>query len=160
VPAMTALGLANIATLELAYVELPALVEQVVTLPITVNIVPGDEATGRIPHPTVHSEVLFQEAQDVKRQASEAWERGEFEEGQGLWVVARDRLAASLEAAPEDLRAEIRAELDEVERMHRMSTDMGARSGPLMSKMSRSSYHRMNRKRGRIVQPEPEEESE
>lgn len=59
VPALSALGLARVATLELSYVELPGLIEQVVSLPISVNVVPGDEAEGRVPHPTVESEVLF-----------------------------------------------------------------------------------------------------
>jgi Ca-activated chloride channel family protein len=158
VPAMAALGLAKIATLDLAYVELPGLVEQVAALPINVNVVPGDEAAGRVPHPTVHSEVLFQEAQDVKRQASEAFERGEFEAGQRLMGETKSRLSASLGAAPEALKPEIRAELDEVERMDQMSVDIGVGSAPLMSKMSRDSYHRMNRKRGRIVRPETEED--
>ena len=36
------------------------------SLPISVNVVPGDEAAGRVPHPSVRSEVLFQEAQDLK----------------------------------------------------------------------------------------------
>ena len=159
VPAMAALGLAKIATLELAYVELPGLIEHIAALPINVNVVPGDEAAGRIAHPTVHSEVLFQEAQDVKRQASEAFERGEFEAGQRLMAETRSRLSASLEAAPEALKPEIRAELDEVERMDQMSVDMGVGSAPLMSKMSRDSYHRMNRKRGRTVRPETEEDN-
>lgn len=159
VPAMAALGLAKIATLDLAYVELPGLIEHVAGLPINVNVVPGDEAAGRIPHPTVHSEVLFQEAQDVKRQASEAFERGEFEAGQRLMGETKSRLAASLEAAPDSLKPEIRAEIDEVERMDQMSVDMGVGSAPLMSKMSRDSYHRMNRKRGRTVRPETEEDN-
>lgn len=159
VPAMAALGLAKIATLDLAYVELPGLIEHVASLPINVNVVPGDEAAGRIPHPTVHSEVLFQEAQDVKRQASEAFERGEFEAGQRLMGETKSRLSASLEAAPDSLKPGIRAELDEVERMDQMSVDMGVGSAPLMSKMSRDSYHRMNRKRGRTVRPETEEDN-
>lgn len=149
VPAMAGLGLAKIATLELAYVELPGLVEHVAALPITVNVVPGDEAAGRIPHPTVQSEVLFQEAQDVKRQASEAFERGEFETGQRLMGETKLRLTASLDVAPEVLKPGIRAELEEVEQMDRMSFDMGAASAPMMSKMSRESFHRGNRKRGR-----------
>lgn len=159
VPAMAGLGLAKIATLELAYVELPGLIEHVASLPISVNVVPGDEAAGRIPHPTVHSEVLFQEAQGVKRQASEAFERGEFEAGQRLMGETKSRLSASLEAAPDALKSEIRAELDEVERMDQMSVDMGVGSAPLMSKMSRDSYHRMNRKRGRTVRPETEDDN-
>ena len=154
VPAMAGLGLAKIATLELAYVELPGLVEHVAALPITVNVVPGDEAAGRVPHPTVQSEVMFQEAQDVKRLASEAFERGEFESGQRLMGETRARLAASLEVAPEALRPGIRAELDEVEQMDRMSFDIGAASAPMMSKMSRESFHRGSRKRGRAPRPD------
>ncbi|WP_121259004.1 hypothetical protein [Nocardioides ferulae] len=97
----------------------------------------------------MHSEILFQEAQDLKRQASEAFERGEFENGQRLMGETKARLTASLEAAPEVLKAEIRAEIDEVEQMDQMSVDLGVASAPMMSKMSRESFHRGNRKRGR-----------
>ena len=44
---MAALGLAEVARLELRYVELPQLLEHVVTLPISVNVVPGDQAAAR-----------------------------------------------------------------------------------------------------------------
>lgn len=154
VPALSQLGLARVATLELAYVELPGLVEQVVSLPITVNVVPGDEAAGRVPHPSVHSEVLFQEAQDVKRRASEAFEHGMFDVGQRLIGETKERLARSFEVAPESLKPEIRVELDEVSRMERIGLDSGPTGAPMMSKMSRDSYHRMNRKRGRRVDPD------
>jgi len=149
VPALTSLGLARVATLELAYVELPGLIEHVVSLPINVNVVPGDEAAGRIAHPSVQSEILFQEAQDVKRQASEAFESGQFEEGQRLIGESRFRLARSLEVAPEKLKIEIQAELDDVARMEHLGDVGGPTSSAMMSKMSRDSYHRMNRKRGR-----------
>ena len=149
VPALAELGLARVATLELAYVELPGLVEQVVSLPITVNVVPGDEAAGRVAHPTVESEVLFQEAQDVKRQASEAFEHGMFDVGQRLIGETKQRLARSLEVAPEALKPEIQLELDDVARMERLGDVSGPMGAPMMSKMSRDSYHQMNRKRGR-----------
>ncbi len=155
VPAMAGLGLAKIATLELAYVELPGLIEHVAALPISVNVVPGDEAAGRVPHPTVESEVLFQEAQDAKRQASEAFERGDLEDGKRLLGETKARLSKSLEAAPEGLKPEIRAEFDEVERMDVMTYEVGS---AYMSKMSRESYHRGSRKRGRTIRPEVEEE--
>lgn len=154
VPAMAALGLARVATLELAYVELPGLVEQVASLPITVNVVPGDEAAGRVPHPTVHSEVLFQEAQDAKRRASEAFERGDYDDGQALLADVRSQLDASYEAAPDALKADIRAEIDETFRMTTMSLDLGAAGAGVMSKISRESYHRGNRKRGRAPRPD------
>lgn len=154
VPAMATLGLARIASLELAYVELPGLIEHTATLPITVNVVPGDEAAGRVPHPTVHSEILFQEAQDTKRQAAAAFEHGDFTTGQRLIGETRARLAASLAAAPAALQPEIQAEIDDVERMESITHDLGAASAPLMSKMTTDSYHRMNRKRGRTPRPD------
>ena len=154
VPALAALGLARVATLEISYVELPGLVEQVVSLPITVNVVPGDEAAGRVAHPSVHSEVLFQEAQDVKRQASEAFEHGRFDEGQRLIGETKIRLARSLGVAPEKLKPEIQVELDDVARMEQLGHDSGPMGAPMMSKMSRDSYHRMNRKRGRRIEPD------
>lgn len=150
VPGMAALGLAKIATLELAYVELPGLIEHVVSLPINVNVVPGDEAAGRIPHPTVRSEVLFQEAQDAKRQASEAFERGDLESGQRLFEETKARLGQALAVAPESAAGEIRAELNDIDRMSAMTHGVGA---GYMSKMSRESYHQMNRKRGRAGRP-------
>lgn len=149
VPALETLGLAKVATLDLAYVELPGLVEHHVMLPISVNVVPGDEAAGRVPHPTVHSEVLFQEAQAVKRQASEAFEQGRYDDGQRLLDETRQQLGRSLEAAPEVLKPEIRAELDEVAQMSHLGEVSGPAGAPMMSKLSRDSYHRMNRKRGR-----------
>lgn len=158
VPALTALGLTKIATLELSYVELPGLVEHVVSLPVSVNVVPGDEAAGRVPHPTVQSEVLFQEAQDVKRQASEAFERGDFDAGQRLISETKSRLTRSLEVAPEDLKAEIAVELGEVARMEYLGEETGPTGTALMSKISRESYHRMNRKRGRRIQPEQDDD--
>ena len=150
VPAIASLGLARIATLELTYIELPGLIEHTAALPISVNVVPGDEAAGRISHPTVHSEVLFQEAQDTKRQASEAFESGDLDRGKNLLGQTKARLAMSMQVAPEPLKVEIQAELNEVDRMDAMAVDMGA---VYMSKVSRDSYHQMNRKRGRATQP-------
>lgn len=153
-PAMAGLGLAKIATLELQYVELPGLVEHTASLPITVNVVPGDEAAGRVPHPTVHSEVLFQEAQDVKRRASEAFERGDFESGQQLMGETKARFVEALGAAPAPMQAEIAAELSEVDRLETYGRSEGVAGSAYMSKLSRESYHRGNRKRGRVARPE------
>ncbi len=145
VPALTALGLAQVATIEVAYVELPGLVEHVVTMPITVNVVPGDEAAGRVAHPTVVSEVLFQEAQDAKKQASEAFERGDVDGGTRWLTETKSRLEQALDAAP-GAADDIRSELDEVDRMEGYTQVYGS---SYVSKLSRDSYHRANRKRGR-----------
>ncbi|MFL0411124.1 VWA domain-containing protein [Microbacterium paludicola] len=150
VPALKTLGLAQVATLELAYVELPALVEQVVTIPIAVNVVPGDEATGRIPQASVRSEVLFQEAQDAKRKASEAFERGDLDTGKAHLYETKTRLSEALAIAPDVAAADIRAELADVDAMDSMTYDVGA---SYMSKMTAASYHRGSRQRGRTPEP-------
>jgi Ca-activated chloride channel family protein len=70
VPALAALGLTQIATLEFSYVESPALKQHTITVPPHINVVPGDQAAGRIPDPAVRSEVLYQQVQQAKRRAS------------------------------------------------------------------------------------------
>lgn len=146
VPAVAALGLTQIASLELRYVELPALIEHVVTLPVSVNVVPGDEAAERVADPTVRSEVLFQEAQDAKRRASEALERGDRDTARRLLDEAVRTLDEAGSAAPASLRAELDREAADVRFMGEQSIvgDTG-----YVSKLTRESFHRQNRKRGR-----------
>jgi Ca-activated chloride channel family protein len=95
VPAMAALGLAEIATLELRYVALPGLVEETVTLPLYVNVVPGDEAAGRVRDPEVHTEVLFQQTQEAKRRAADALASGDHAAARQLFEGAGDAIAAA-----------------------------------------------------------------
>ncbi len=77
VPAMSELGLAQVCKLELAWVEVETLTTHQVAIPVSVNVVPGDEAAGRVPNPTVRTELAFQEAQRAKRDAAEALRRGD-----------------------------------------------------------------------------------
>lgn len=96
VPAMAALGLAQIAELVLTYVSTPDLVTHTVTLPISVNVVPQDIAKGRVPNPEVVEERVLLETQVGKRHSEEAMRRGDEES-------ARTHIAhsiAKLEAAP------------------------------------------------------------
>lgn len=146
IPAMASLGLARVATLELQYVELPGLIEQTVSLPIAVNVVPGDELGDRIPHPVVQSEVLFQEAQDAKRKASEAFEADDLDAGERFLDEASGFIVGSLAVAPEYLAADIQAEGADIQQMRSRTRAEGSLWA---SKTTRSSYHRQNRKRGR-----------
>lgn len=147
VPAMAALGLAQIATLELRYVELPTLVEQVVTLPLHVNVVPGDQVAGRVPDAAVVTEVLFQEVQESKRRASEALERGERDTAQRLLAEAVRTLDSAGRGAPAALRDELDREALEVRSVGALTLDGDVN---YLSKVTRESYHRQNRKRGRL----------
>ena len=72
VPAMAALGLAQVATLTVRYVELATLAEHTMTVPVSVNVVPADVAAGRVPNPVVEQEKLLQQTQVDKRRAEQA----------------------------------------------------------------------------------------
>ena len=79
IPAMAALGLAQIATLTLAYVELATLEQHTVTLPVSVNVVPLDVARGRVALPEVVREKLFLTAQHAKRDVEAALHSGDLD---------------------------------------------------------------------------------
>ncbi len=146
VPAMAALGLKQVAELELSYVELPAMVGQSVVLPLTVNVVPGDEAAGRVADPVVRTEVLFQEAQDDKKSASEALERGDRDSARCHLDAARTKLEEAGEAAPWELLPDVQGELDDV---GRFVAGLEVQEATTMSKLTRESFYRARYKRGR-----------
>ena len=79
VPAMAAIGLAQIATLALAYVELATLEQHTLTLPVSVNVVPLDVARGRVAVPEVVREKLFLTAQHAKRGVEAALHSGDLD---------------------------------------------------------------------------------
>lgn len=143
VPAMTALGLAEIAQLELRYVTLPAFVEQTITVPVHVNVVPGDQAAGRIPDAKVRTELVYQQVQEEKRRAAEALREGDLRKAQNAYDEARRRLAEQMEACP----APELAEESEVINTLRHRADMGDVMWSAKSAMM--DRHYKSRKRGR-----------
>ena len=77
VPACAALGLATVAEIEVRYVELPPLVEHVISLPVSVNVVPADLAAGRLPSPEVSQEKLLMQVQRAKKRSEQALRYGD-----------------------------------------------------------------------------------
>ncbi len=146
VPAMAALGLARIAELTLQYVELPSLDAHTVTVPIAVNVVPGDEAAGRIPNPSVQTEVAFQQAQQAKRDADAALRRGDATGAARLLADAGMALTDALACAPPDQAAELSAEAGALADLaERARWDDPNR----VSKANYASWHSATRRRGR-----------
>lgn len=84
IPGIPALGLAEVATLELTHVSLPDLVQHSTTTPVYVNVVPGDQAAGRVRNPQVRSEKLFQQSQTAKRRSSRLLSEGRVGEASKL----------------------------------------------------------------------------
>jgi Ca-activated chloride channel homolog len=120
VPGIAALGLATIAELVFTYVETATLTTYTITVPIHVNVVPGDQAAGRIPDVAVRAERLFQEVQEAKRTSIDALATGDADQAAQLLDAAR----ASLEegaAWATDRAEEFAAEAEDLRRYSAMS---------------------------------------
>ncbi|NDZ92832.1 VWA domain-containing protein [Streptomyces sp. SID6673] len=147
VDGLAALGLAQIAELELRYVETASFTEHTVSLPISVNVVPGDELGERMPDPKVQSERLYQEGQAAKLEASRAYEAGDLDAGQAHLRTSRERLQEAAGCAAPGDRAVIDSELQMIDELGAQVQVTGA---IYASKATRDSYHLGNRKRGRV----------
>jgi Ca-activated chloride channel family protein len=112
IPGIAALGLAEVAKLDLSWVELPALVQHNVSVPVCVNVVPGDQAAGHIPDVVVRAEVAFQETQRAKKRASGHMSRGEPAEALAELRRARRIAGKAWKVNPAD--DSLREELDRI----------------------------------------------
>lgn len=143
VPAVGELGLARVAEIELRYVTLPGLAEETVTLPVYVNVVPGDQAAGRIPDPVVRIELVYQQTQGAKRRAAEALRVGDEAGASREYAAAAERIDQIMTSCPSLELASEREILDE----------LGARTeageGQWAAKVSRAEQARKSRTRGR-----------
>ena len=95
VPARAALGLATIADIEVRFVELPSLVEHVVSVPVSVNVVPADVAAGRLPSAAVSEEKLLLQVQDAKKRSEEALRYGDVDSARAELRSAADVIASA-----------------------------------------------------------------
>jgi Ca-activated chloride channel homolog len=117
VPQLPALGLTEVATLELRYVDTVALEEETVTIPLHVNVVPGDEAAGRTLNPVVATELAFQEAQRAKREASRRLYDGDASGAADHLRAAGSAITLAMQVAPDELKGELSEEASVIEQM-------------------------------------------
>ena len=97
--------------------EAATLTTETVTVPVHVNVVPGDQAAGRMPNPTVRSELAFQAAQKAKREATEAASAGDTEAASRIYNAAARNLQAFIPSADPEMAPELSEEqklLDEL----------------------------------------------
>jgi Ca-activated chloride channel family protein len=128
VPEMSRLGAATICELELRWVDLASLIEKVATLPVNVNVVPGDVAAGRVPAPVVRDELAFLRLQRAKREAAERLSRGD---GDGGARLMREAAAAM----PGDASSEM---LDEAALLESLAEERDVR---VSAKVLRADVH-------------------
>jgi len=152
IPAMAALGLATVAEVAVRYTELPDLVEHVITLPVTVNVVPGDVAAGRVPDPVVNVERLLQQAQQNKRDAISALRAGETESAYDLLTGAMDQLGAPMSALDPEGQAVLDEEVAELRRLSALTREGN-------TERSVKSYYASMSSRSRSRRPRPTDET-
>ena len=121
VPQMQSLGLAQIATITIEYLDLNARSEVSISMPVNVNVVPDDVAKGRIQDPIVKAERLILEAQSEKERAADEMRQGEGKKASMRLKKTAERLRrqaaeipANDERSAESLRI-IRSEADEMQ---------------------------------------------
>jgi Ca-activated chloride channel family protein len=123
VPGIAALGLCKLADITIEYLNLTDRQEISLTIPVNINVVPGDVAAGRVTDPIVRAERLILGAQSAKSLAAE-----EILEGNNKaaaknlkGTAANLRREASLIPVTDEFGAEslalIQAEADEIDRL-------------------------------------------
>jgi Ca-activated chloride channel family protein len=133
VPGIPALGLTQVATLEFTHVSLPDLVQHTTTVPVMVNVVPGDQAAGRIPDPKVRSEELFQLTQKAKRDSSILLSQGRGDDASAMLFEAGQSLRVGSAALPATYADELVGEASVMEALAEESRIDAARAAKATS---------------------------
>ena len=156
VPGIASLGLCKIADVTIEYLDLAQRQEISVTMPVNVNVVPGDVAAGRIADPIVRAERLILEAQTAKSLAVDELLNGKIKEASSRLKGAASSLRreASLIPVTDERSAEslaiIKAEADEIDVLAQTAQDQDVMYS---SKRMTESYSRKTRSRNVRNQP-------
>jgi len=145
VPALPGLGLAEVCALELRWTEVQSLTSHVITVPVHVNVVPGDAAAGRIADPTVVSERAFQQAQKAKRDAAEALRIGDHDAARSYYDAAKIQISAASIGAPAAMAVELD---DEAALLQDLSRRVASDDPRRLSKFTEADRHRKMHRRG------------
>ena len=106
VPALATLGTATIADVIVEFTSLPDLREHRVSLPVSVNVVPGDEARGRVPDPIVTAESLLLDVAESKAGVAETLRSGDTDRAR----TDLDELSRRLRDGRADVDADVAPE--------------------------------------------------
>lgn len=147
VPAKSGLGLVQVCEIELRWTDADTLESHTVTVPVHVNVVPGDQAAGRIPDPVVRSEVAFQKAQEAKRDAGEALRRGDATSAAKHYREASADMDLAASAAPAGALAD--EALEEAKVLRNMALRAREDDAVRVAKFGEADRIRKSRRRGR-----------
>lgn len=152
IPAIATLGLAQVATCVFTWVELPALAQHTLTVPVHVNVVPGDQAAGRVPDPTVRTELVYLQVQQSKRRASHHLSAGDAQAALGEIALSQSTINRILASAPEAMRAEL---ADEAAALAYVADQVQQGMLSRAAKYSSMDARSKSSKHGRETQPPP-----
>ena len=145
VPALSGLGLKQVCELELRWVDIDSMESKLATIPVSINVVPGDEAAGRTENPQVRTELAFQRAQRAKREGTDALRDGDVVKATELYRGASSELRAAQAKAPADAAPELATEAELLDGL----ADRAATEAMSVRKQARADYHMKARRRGR-----------
>lgn len=156
VPGLSTLGTTSIADIVLEYASMPDLKEHTVTLPIAVNVVPGDEARGRVPNPTVEVASLLADLADDKKAVGDELRSGDVQAAQRRLSSGLSRLDATRAEmdAKGDVDADLALRLEEARReIAQLTLDVTEQDVQYSSKMVMQAYNAQSRGRSRRPRP-------
>ncbi|MEU1448058.1 vWA domain-containing protein [Streptomyces mirabilis] len=111
VPAGPPPGPVRLGELQLSWAELPTLKQHTAAVPLHAEVVPPDAAATRSPDARVHTELVFQRAQQAKRHAATALRRQNPQEALEELRGARDAVKTAATTAPAEMAADLDEEL-------------------------------------------------
>ena len=165
VPAVANLGTTTIANVDINFTQVSDLTDHHVQLPITVNVVPGDQARNRVPNPVVSVEELILQSNDAKKKMSQSLRDRDIRSARSTLADA----ITSVNTARQELKdikiPSLTARLDEAaEELLELNDALKTQSMEFSSKlmtdsMSSGSRGRMNKKPNKPSPSDPKEQS-
>jgi len=159
VPGIAALGLCTIAEITIEYLNLADRQEISVTMPVNINVVPGDIAAGRIADPVVRAERLIIGAQSAKSLATDELREGKVAEASKRLKGAAKSLRSEADKISEDnpltidSKSRINAEANEMDALAKMAEESEVIYSTKRVTESYSRASRSKNDRNRFVDP-------
>ena len=159
VPGIAALGLCTIAEITIEYLNLADRQEISVTMPVNINVVPGDIAAGRIADSVVRAERLIIGAQSAKSLATDELREGKIAEASKRLKGAAKNLRSEADKISEDnpltidSKSRINAEANEMDALAKMAEESEIIYSAKRVTESYSRSSRSKNDRNRFVDP-------
>lgn len=147
VPGIPALGTCTVAEIEVQFTGVADLMDHRVVLPLTVNVVPGDQAAGRVPNPIVEVERLLVDVDEAKRQAAQSLREHDVDSAKQSLGTAMSQVAG-MRREMSDAPRSLTGRLDEAaEELLGLADDLKHRSADYTAKSMQSTLHAVYRTR-------------